>query len=140
MKTAWDQSGSRITDVCDRKWRALVAQTGSLLCRRLVAGKAGGNPLAFETSTPGGLQTRDTAECNSALPHPPRPLLPMTPIVHRGIHDGAFLHRLLWGLCAVAVVLGLPASAAEAVARKTLPAWIGGSNQGFSVQQGRIVK
>ena len=121
MKTAWDQSRSRTTDVCDRKWRALVAQTGSLLCRRLVAGKGGSNPFALETSTSCGLQTRDTAECNSALPRQPNLLLPITPIVDRGIHDGAFLHRLLWGLCAVAVILGLPGSAAEAVARKTLP-------------------
>ncbi len=44
-----------------------VAQTGSLLCRRLVAGEVDGNPFALKTSKPSGLPTRDTADCQSAL-------------------------------------------------------------------------
>ena len=52
----------------DWKWRAYVAQTGSLLpCRRRVAGQGVGDPFALETSTPSGLPTRDTADWQSAL-------------------------------------------------------------------------
>ena len=64
---------------CDPKWRSLVAQTGSLPCRRRVAGQGGSDPLALETSTPSGLPTRDTADCQSALPLQPCPPLPIAP-------------------------------------------------------------
>ncbi len=52
----------------DWRWRAYVAQTGSLLpCRRRVAGQGVGDLFALETSTPSGLPTRDTADWQSAL-------------------------------------------------------------------------
>jgi len=61
----------------DRKRRAYVAQTGSLLpCRRRVAGQGVGDPFALETSTPCGLPTRDTADRQLRYECPPLRLAP----------------------------------------------------------------